>query len=114
MGVRDIVCSRFPESRFISRGVAEGNKPGRGEPGTDYIPKCTYFICFIVPKQSFDIFCSVKRVSENLIMPNNYRPTIKTLITLHVLRIICPSYSVRIDTDDLITFFVLILSFYQK
>ena len=38
MVMRDIASFWFPETRSISRGEAEGNRPGQGEPETCYIP----------------------------------------------------------------------------
>ena len=39
MVMRDIGSFQIPEPRFISRGAAEGNKSGRGDLETAYIPK---------------------------------------------------------------------------
>ena len=35
----DIGSFRYPETRFISRGAAEGNKHGQGVMESAYIPK---------------------------------------------------------------------------
>ena len=39
MVMNDIGSFQIPEPRFISRGPAEGNKSGRGDLETVYIPK---------------------------------------------------------------------------
>ena len=39
MVMRAIVSFHFPEPRFISRGAAEGNKPGQGVTDTACIPQ---------------------------------------------------------------------------
>ena len=39
MAMRDIGRFHYPETRFISRGAAEGNKPGQGGMDTACIPK---------------------------------------------------------------------------
>ena len=50
--VMRVICSfHYPETRFISRDAAEGNKPGQGGMDTACILKQPYFNCFIVPKQ---------------------------------------------------------------
>ena len=46
MVMRDIDSFHCPEPRFISRGVADGNKPGQGAMETACIPKLQYFNCF--------------------------------------------------------------------
>ena len=51
MVMRDIGNFHCPESKFISRAAAEGNKYGRGVMDTACIPKKTYFNCFILPIQ---------------------------------------------------------------
>ena len=51
MVIRDIGSFHYPETWFISRGAAEGNKHGQGGMVTTCIPKQPYFNCFIVPIQ---------------------------------------------------------------
>ena len=53
MVMMDIGSFHYPETRFISRGAAEGNEPGQGGMDTACIPEKPYFNCFIVPIQYF-------------------------------------------------------------